>query len=354
MNSRERMMTALARGKPDTVPVFLRDLTLGMDLLNLTTPEVCAGGDNGGYDGEKSADAIIACQRRFGHDCVVGSIHDLGLDVEPLGGRTDFPLRGVPRVVKEPFADKRRFSNPRIPLMDRDGRLPGILKAHELVKERIGSEVAVAANIDGPVTKATIYRGTERLMRDFIGDPAFAEDLVEFATLVAISHIQYLGQAGADFVFLASSMDGPVIISPDLYLRYTIPSLRKIVTASKEAGMDVVFHPHGRFTDERFRHLVDAAIDTGIAGFQFPEDCDLGTAKHLWGDRVAILGGVDIPTVLTPGPPERIREETRGCIDQAAFGGGYVMMPSCSIHRGDPIEHIDVMVTATRTFGRYE
>jgi len=335
------------------VPVFLRDLTLGMDLLDLTTPEVCAGSDNGGYDGEKSANAIIACRRRFGHDCVVGSIHDLGLDVEPLGGRTDFPLRGVPRVVEEPFADKRLFSKARIPLMDRDGRLPGILKAHELVKQLIGSEVAVAANIDGPVTKATIYRGTERLMRDFIKDPVFASDLVEFATLVAISHIRYLARAGADFVFLASSMDGPVIISPELYLRYTIPSLRMITAASRAEGLEVVFHPHGRFTDERFRYLVDAAIETGIAGFQFPEDCDLRTAKQLWGGRVAILGGVDIPTVLTPGPPERIREETRRCIDEAASGGGYVMMPSCSIHRGDPIEHIDAMVTAARTFGKY-
>ena len=63
MNSKERMMTALARKTPDLVPVFLRDLTLGLDVLGLTTPEVCNGGPHGHYDAEKSAEAVVACWR---------------------------------------------------------------------------------------------------------------------------------------------------------------------------------------------------------------------------------------------------------------------------------------------------
>lgn len=354
MNSRERMLTALAGGKPDRVPVFLRDLTLGMEVLGLSTPEVCAGGPNGGYHAEKSADAVVACWKRFGHDCVVGSIHDLGLDVEALGGRTHFPPEGVPRVEEPPFIDKSRFSKARVPRMDSDGRLPGMLKSFEIVKARIGSEVAIAANVDGSVTRAGLYRGMENLMRDFIRDPSFAADLVDFGTEVAISHIGYLAQAGADFVFMASSMDGPVIISPTLYLAHVIPGLRRIVQAAGRLGLKVVFHPHGRFTDPRFRPLVDAAMRQGIDGFQFPEDCDLAVAKTLWGERICILGGVDIPTVLVPGPPEKIKSETIRCLSQAAAGGGYVMMPSCSVHRGDPHEHIDVLIQTTREYGGYE
>ncbi len=354
MNSKERMMTALSGGLPDRVPVFLRDLTLGLEVVGFSTPEVCAGGPRGGYHAEKSAQAVIACRERFRHDCVVGSIHDLGLDVEALGGRTDFPERGIPRVVEEPFADKTRLVKARVPRMDTDGRLPGMLESYRLVKERIGAETAICANVDGPITRASFFRGTERLMRDFIKDPAFAQDLLDFSTETAVSHIRFLAQAGADFVFLASSVDGPVIISPKLFLEYTIPSLRTIVTTAAALNLPVVFHPHGRFTDEAFRPLVDSSIRQGITGFQFPEDCDLALAKQLWGNRISILGGVDIPTVLSPGPVERIREETRKCIDQAAAGGGYVMMPSCSIHRGDPLDHIQALVDATREFGVYE
>jgi len=347
-------MASLAGGRPDQVPVFLRDLTLGLDVAGFTTPEVCAGGPNGGYHAGKSAQAVVACWERFRPDAVVGSIHDLGADVEALGGRTDFPEFGVPRIVKEPFADKTRLVKARVPRMDVDGRLPGILKAHELVIKRIGSEAAVCANVEGPLTKAANLRGTERLMRDFAGDPGFAADMVAFATDISISHIRFLAQAGTDFVFVAAATDGPVIVGPSIYLHYTIPNLKRMVQAAAEAGLKLIFHPHGRFTDEKFHPLVNSALESGISGFQFPENCDLGLAKRLWGAKTTILGGIDIPTVMYPGPPEKIRQEVRQCLVQAAAGGAYVFMPSCSLHRNDPLDHIQAMVAAVREFGRYQ
>jgi uroporphyrinogen decarboxylase len=354
MNSRERMMTSLAGGRPDQVPVFLRDLTLGLDVAGFTTPEVCAGGPNGGYHASKSAQAVVTCWEKFRPDAMVGSIHDLGADVEALGGRTDFPEFGVPRIVKEPFADKTRLIKARVPRMDMDGRLPGILHAHELVIQRIGSEAAVCANVEGPLTKAANLRGTEKLMRDFAHDPGFAADMVAFATDISISHIHFLAQAGADFVFVAAATDGPVIVSPSIYLQYTIPHLKRMVLAAAAVGLKLIFHPHGRFTEKKFRSLVNSALEAGISGFQFPENCDLAVAKKLWGAQTTILGGIDIPTVLYPGPPKKIRDEVRRCLAQAADGGAYVFMPSCSLHRGDPMDHIEAMVAAVREFGRYQ
>ena len=71
MTSRERIEAALRGERPDVVPIFLRDLTLGLDVCGYTTPEVCAGPD-GGYDAEKSARCVMETQRLLGHDCVVG------------------------------------------------------------------------------------------------------------------------------------------------------------------------------------------------------------------------------------------------------------------------------------------
>jgi hypothetical protein len=82
--------------RPDRVPIFLRDLTLGLDVCDYTTPAVRSGPN--GYDADKSARCVVETQRLLGHDCVVGGIHDLGLDVERLGGRAEFPERGIPLV----------------------------------------------------------------------------------------------------------------------------------------------------------------------------------------------------------------------------------------------------------------
>jgi len=177
-----------------------------------------------------------------------------------------------------------------------------------------------------------------------IRSPEAARAAVAYAVELACEHVRALLEAGAHFVFVAAASDGPAAIRPQDYLRHTIPGLARIVAAARAAGGEVVFHPHGPFTEERFWYLVDAAVETGIVGFQFGEDNDLAMAKRRWGNRIAILGGVDIPEVLLPGPPDAIREATQAVIQQAGGDGGFVLMPSCSVHRGFPIEHLRAMI----------
>lgn len=347
MTPRERIDAALRGERTDVVPIFLRDLTLGLDVCDFTTPEVCAGPD-GGYDAEKSARCVIETQRLLGHDCVVGSVHDLGIDADMLGGRVDFPERGIPRVAMPPFLTAEAIANVRVPDLRTEGRMPGLLRSYRIVAEAIGDGVAIAANVEGPVTKAGLLRGLDSLLVDMMSDPAAARTAVNFAVELACEHVRSLLEAGAHFIFVAAASDGPAVIGPQHYLDYSIPGLRAIVAAARERGAPVVFHPHGAFTEERFWPLVDAAIATGIVGFQFGEDNNLGIAKQRWGDRICILGGVDVPTILSPGPPERIRQATRDAIELAGHGGGFILMPSCSVHRGLPIEHIHAMIQAAR------
>ncbi|MGC9316434.1 MAG: uroporphyrinogen decarboxylase family protein [Armatimonadota bacterium] len=346
MQGRERMLTALRGERPDRVPIFLRDLTLGLDLCDFSTPQVSAG-----YDADRAAEAVLTSRRRFHQDAVVGCIHDLGLDVEPLGGRVEFPERGIPFIREHPLAEDEAAAAAEPFDPAEAGRWPQVEKAYRLVRQRLGDSAAVAANVEGPVTRAGLLRGLERLAMDLATDRGMAQRLVELSTEIAVRHVPRLLEAGADFIFIAAASDGPAVISPRDYLELTIPGLRRIVRAAGDAP--VVFHPHGRFTDPRFQKLVDAAIDCGIAGFQFGEHCDLAVARERWGDRICILGGPDIPEVLLPGPPERVREVTRECLQQAMGDGGYVLMASCSLHRGAPLEHLDAMVQTVLDEGGY-
>ncbi len=348
MTPRERIDAALRGERTDVVPVFLRDLTLGLDVCDFTTPEVCAG-PGGGYDAEKSARCVIETQRLLGHDCVVGSVHDLGIDADMLGGRVEFPDRGIPRVATPPFATAEAIADLRVPDLRTEGRMPGLLRSYRIVAEAIGDEVAIAANVEGPVTKAGLLRGLDNFLVDLASDPVAAGMAVDFAVKLACEHVRSLLEAGAHFIFVAAASDGPAVISPQHYLDYSIPGLQAIVAVARERGAPVVFHPHGPFTEERFWPLVDAAIATGIVGFQFGEDNDLRIARQRWGDRICILGGVDVPTVLSPGPPERIREVTGQVIEMAGRDGGFILMPSCSVHRGFPIEHLEAMIAAARS-----
>jgi uroporphyrinogen decarboxylase len=349
MTGRHRIEAALRGEAADAVPIFLRDLTLGLDICDYTTPEVCAGGPNGAYDAEKSARCVVETQRLLGHDCVVGSIHDLGLDVDVLGGRVEFPERGIPYVAEPAFVKAEKVLDARTPDLRRQGRMPGVLRSYQLVSHAIGDRVSIAANVEGPVTKAGLLRGLDTLLLDMVRDPDAARAAVEVAVQLACEHVRALLDAGAHFVFIAAASDGPAAIRPKDYLQYTVPGLARIVAAAHERRADVVFHPHGPFTHERFWPLVDAAIETGIAGFQFGENNDLVLARHRWGRRVCILGGPDIKEVLLPGPADRVYSATEELLSAAAGQGGFVLMPSCSIHRGFPLEHLGAMIAAARS-----
>jgi len=347
MTGKERFLTALARGKPDRVPIFLRDLTLGLDLRDYSTPEV-----SGVYDAEKAARAVLASRERFWQDAVVGCIHDLGLDAETLGGRVEFPERGIPFIAQAPLADDGAAEEASVADLQ-PGRWPQVLESYRRVKAALGQSAAVAANVEGPVTRAGTLRGLDRLAKDLVRNRDRAAHVIDLSTEMAVHSTRALLEAGADFVFLAAATDGPAAISPKDYLEFSIPGLQRIVDEARAHSAPVVFHPHGRFTDPRFQALVEAAIECGIDGFQFGEGCDLAVARELWGHHVCILGGPDVAEVLVAGPVERVREQTRRCLDEAMGDGGFVIMASCSVHRGVPLEHLDAMVQTVLECGNY-
>ena len=347
MTSRERILAALALQPTDTVPVFPRDLTLGMDLCSYTTPEVC--NVNGNYDAKKSAQSILALQAYAGHDAVVGSIHDLGLEADSFGGMTGFPEYGSPSVITPPIQNLDDLNTARSTLDGTHGRWPGYIEAHRIVNEAIGDSVAIAANIEGPVTKACLIRGMDAIALDMYDDPGFASEIIDFATDLIILRINMLAEAGAHFVFLASACDDPGVIGPDNFRKYSIHPLRRIVEAADKHGLPTIYHPHGRFTCQEASMLMEEIIATGVNGFQFAECNDLGAAKKQWGDRICILGGLDVVEDLLLGPEEYIECATRACLDKVGVDG-FILMASCSLHRGMAPEYLRAMVHAAHSY----
>ena len=71
-----------------------------------------------------------------------------------------------------------------------------------LLQERVGNELFIEGWIEGPCAEAAELRGINRLMMDFVDDPAFVHDLFDFTleleTRFAIAQIH----AGADIIGL--------------------------------------------------------------------------------------------------------------------------------------------------------
>jgi uroporphyrinogen decarboxylase len=75
-------------------------------------------------------------------------------------------------------------------------------------------------------------------------------------------------------------------------------------------------------------------------------------AKRQWGDRLAILGGIDID-LLSRGTPEQVRARTREVLEACMPGGGYALGSGNSIPNYIPTENYLAMLEEGWRVGRY-
>ena len=348
MNGRQRFMGAFEGESPEVPPVFLRDLTLGLDETGFTTPEVCAGA----YDADRSAESVLALHRRLGQDAVVGCIHYVGLEIEALGGLVKYPERGIPSVVRHPFQDT---ADPEFVILDmrRDPPFPNVARSYRLVGEGLKGSAALVCNIEGPVTKAALLRGMENLALDMFFNKDLAARYVDYATDISIEYLKVIdSQADLDCTFLASASDNPDIFGTEAFLRFTVPNLRRLRGASADLGLPTVFHPHGDLSAPENLPLVEDIIATGVEGFQFAERNDHLALRKAFGKRIALMGGIDAFSTLLLGPVERIVKETEGFLNDFRPWDRYVFMCSCSLHRGMPLAHVDAMMDSVLGFAK--
>lgn len=342
MNSREIFIERLACRECGSVPVFPRDLTLGMDLLGIGCDRMF-----GDEYARLSAECVIALQRELGSDATTGCINTYSTEV--FGGVMRYPDGGIPYMSSAGFDDITKMDD-HDPDEIIDFVKNGMGASCGIVRSAL-PDAALVANVAGPTTMAGFLRGIEALLMDFIAEPETARDVMRFSERVVGNTFDVLCESDPDALFLASASDNPDMMGLEDYGRHVIPSVRRITSHSHSLGIPVIYHPHGIFsTDDRESVLMDS-IGTGIDGFQFAEGNEPeGILKRTKG-RCSILGGVDATTTLLLGPAERVKRDARAFLDSLG-GEDYIMTCSCSLHRGLPIENVKTMIDTVSEYNR--
>ena len=338
MDQKENFISAVSCRGSEYTPVFLRDLTLGLDALNVRTTDVFGKQ----YDPKVSAGSVLALQRMIGHDAVVGCIHTYSL--EAFGGVTKYPEFGIPYLSSPPFADIMRMERYTPDDID-DALLDGMYRSYGIVRER-APELAVVMNVGGPVNTAGNLRGIEQFLMDTYTERELADEIMEFSYGVMERMIGKFHDV-SDAVFLASASDNPDMFGPEGFERFSLPCIKKNVKHSHSLGLPVIFHPHGVFSTDDRKDILRMSVDTGIDGFQFAEGNEPEGILEGTKGKCSILGGVDAFTTLLLGPEKRIVRDTGRFLDVLSCED-YVFMCSCSLNRGLPIENVKTMVNAVR------
>ena len=160
--------------------------------------------------------------------------------------------------------------------------------------------------------------------------------------------------AAIDISFIGNdfgSQTGP-LLGVDLFERFALPSLARLIDLGHRHGLKVLLHCCGGF-----RPLLPSMIRAGLDGVHAlqPRAAGMEPAglKRDFGDRILLNGAIDSHHVLIDGTPESVREQTRGILDIMAPGGGYVAGASHDyILPETPLENVLAMFDTIREFRR--
>lgn len=133
------------------------------------------------------------------------------------------------------------------------------------------------------------------------------------------------------------------MLSPADMRRLIFPWHKKIVACIHAAGKPAILHSCGNF-----RAVIDDVIDDmGYDARHSYEDNTIPVeeAYDTWGDRIAILGGIDLDFVCRSSP-DKIRARAQAMLERSAEKGGYALGTGNSVPDYCPTENFLALISA--------
>ena len=90
----------------------------------------------------------------------------------------------------------------------------------------------------------------------------------------------------------------------------------------------------------------------GIESLEPKAGMDLRGLKERWGDKVALLGNLNVG-MLEFSTPQEVAAASKKCLDDAMAGGGYVFCPCTDIPNQATVANVEAMMQVVRKFGQY-
>ena len=146
-----------------------------------------------------------------------------------------------------------------------------------------------------------------------------------------------------DVVELSATLcdkNGPMF-SPKHIDEFCFEPMRRQLALIHDTGIPCNLH-----TDGDNSLFMDSFVTLGIGALHPVEPCpdfDIYDLKAGYGDRICLMGNIDLAGVLVFGTPEEVAADTIEHILRLAPGGGYVCGSSHDINYDVPLENLYAM-----------
>ncbi|MFA5393621.1 MAG: uroporphyrinogen decarboxylase family protein [Candidatus Ratteibacteria bacterium] len=353
MTYRERVLTVFKHSEPDCVPAWLgaspefRELAIRHLGLNDDESLSVRLGDHfrrvfAGYAGPEHAGPLSNLQR--------GATYRSPFGVERHGYGYGQPL-------SHPLSNATSVSEiDRYPWPD-----PGWIDPSNIRNEALkhNGQYAILGGDWSPFWHDAIdLLGMENLLIKMFDQPELVDTVMGHIVDYYAGANQRIFEAAAgqiDILFIGNdfgTQSGP-IVGEDLFRRFILPHLKRLVNLGHDYGLKVLLHCCGGFLP-----LIPAMIEIGLDGLQSLQPSCSGMEpaglKAAFGGKIVFNGCIDTQHVLIEGTPDLVRTKTREIMSIMKPGGGYIASPSHDyLLPGTPVENVVAMFDAVREYGSY-
>ncbi|MCL2433324.1 MAG: hypothetical protein FWD16_02240 [Clostridia bacterium] len=314
MNSKQRVMTALRREKPDRTPFM--ELAVDVEIGQAVTGKES-------YTPHDLANAL-ALDGISG-----GSVYpNLYAQFQTADDGRSYIVGGL--LKERSYLSMIKMTDP-----ENDSR-------YDIIKRNVdacGRECAVFATTNIGLDPLLLGMGMEHFSYALMDDPAMIEEILDIYTEWAVRVAQKIQACGVDFIWFTDDVafNTGLMFSPEFFREIAMPRLARVTQ-----GLDIpiVFHSDGLITP-----ILNDLHTLGVDAIHPLDPCavDIAEIKRGYGDKFCLIGNIDLRHTLVKGTPAEVRTEVAERIATVGYNGGYIVSSANSITKYCKLENVLAM-----------
>lgn len=348
MTSKERLMTALNKEKPDRLPVTVHQWQ--------------------GYHLDKYLGGISeleAC-KKIGFDAQIQYFEDMAQFWVTYADFEKFNTKNwsdIPEVIKDDPDDRKVHHTIETPEGNLTYKTAGDRKTTWITEYLIKQDEEIQLikkympvpklNLE-PLSKKYDEVGDDGILRGFVwGDqagcwqhaaclcdindlilatydkPDWVHELLEILLDKKMQFIESMKGARFDLIETGGGSSSSTLISPDLHKEFCLPYDRKMHDALHQFGFKITYHTCGGTLG-----IEEMIVQNGCDASETLAPVSIGSNQEPWdlkqkvGNRIALIGGIDQFNILSGGSKELIFHKVSELFQKVGYDGGYICSAS--------------------------
>jgi len=212
---------------------------------------------------------------------------------------------------------------------------------------------AIWVQTPGVFETSTGMLGLQGALEYLLTEPEKMHALFERIAAWAADYADNCIDVGVDVVHISDDWgrNDAMMFSPKVWWEHVFPTEMIHAKRVRERGAYLSLHCDGYLWD-----VIDGVIELGVQcthPVQQSAGMDMARYKREYGDRLTILGGLDVRTTLGTGDLELIRKEVAERMHDLKPGGGYIFCTSHMVQPNTTLEEVEVAYSVAAEEAKY-